>query len=548
MKKIISTFIAVICAAACLFTFAACDNGNETHTHNWLSIYTDDGDRHYQVCDGCNEKQYGDHDYGTSGVCVCGKQKDEQGGTENPPETSELKAMSTYFNGLKVIENKTALYDGIENKTFEQVLDRQFSVLAQDILYRLYVTYGERTYGTGNGFEDITLSDGNYTYNGNSAKVVKSKILLDTENHSDIYHFSSSGVILPNIDCLYCYQYNINGKQTRLTSLYYIMIKEAIVGHYHSLYKIEDNIGNKVFHLINENTDNYKWLYGEVDDVIIDSDNNGILDTNNYLQSKWNTDYCTAFKYELAKTVYGDSNTNLTYDQLLEKINTTGFTAENEQKIIDTIYKKVIGENLVAEDLSIYNSFTEDDKSKIKMWSDESEIEKHYYKGYNITVPAIVKQALANTFENTSVSLYPVVSRQSVTVSNSFEGISVSENTHSIVLMPKANAPVTKLAFEISGTAGQNVTLNFNIAAKGVSKTVSNTVTLTAATQTVEIDLTTAGVGKLGAYNGNTNSYTSNALFDNTDGADTNGDNYISLELGNNSAPFTIKFTGLYSK
>lgn len=326
-----------------------------------------------------------------------------------------------------------------------------------------------------------------------------------------------------------------------MTLTRYIMIEEAIGGNYHywdGVIKMLDNT----------NATNYKWLYGEVDDVWLDNDNNGIFDTNNYLQSKWNTDYRTAFKYELAKIVYGDSNTNLTYDQLLEKINTTGFTAENEQKIIDTIYKKVIGENLVAEDLRIYNMFTEDDKSNIKRWTDESEIEKHYYKGYNITVPAIVKQALANTFENTSVSLYPVVSRQNVTVSNSFEGISVSENTHSIVLMPKANAPVTKLAFEISGTAGQNVTLNFNIVANGISKTVSKTVTLTAATQTVEIDLTTAGVGKLGAYNGNTNSYTDTALFDNADGADTNGDNYISVDLANIGAPSTIKFTCLYSK
>lgn len=540
MKKIISTFIAVVCVAACLFTFAACDNGNETHTHNWSATYTNDGDRHYQTCDGCDEKNYSSHSY-IDGVCVCGKQQSEQGETENPP-TSELKAMSTYFNGLKVIENKTALYDGIESKTFEQVLDRQFSVLAQDILYRLYATYGKNTYVTNNGFGDITLSDGNYTYNGNPAKVVKSQILTDTDNHNnDITHSYGANGELSNIDCIYCYQYNINGNQTRMTLTRYIMIEEAISGNYHywdGVIKMLDNT----------NATNYKWLYGEVDDVWLDNDNNGIIVTNNYLQSKWNTDYRTAFKYELAKIVYGDENTNLAYDELLAKINTTGFAAETEQKIIDTIYKKVIGENLVAEDLRIYNMFTEDDKSNIKRWTDESEIEKHYYKGYNITVPAIVKQALSNTFENTSVSLYPVVSRQNVTVSNSFEGISVSENTHSIVLMPKANAPVTKLVFEVSGTAGQSVTLNFNIVANSISKTVSKTVALTAATQTVEIDLAAAGVSKLGAYNGNTNSYTDTALFDNADGADTNGDNYISVDLANISAPFTIKFTGLYSK
>lgn len=110
------------------------------------------------------------------------------------------------------------------------------------------------------------------------------------------------------------------------------------------------------------------------------------------------------------------------------------------------------------------------------------------------------------------------------------------------------NPPVTKLAVELSGSAGQSVTLNFNIVANGAINTVSKTVTLTAATQTVEIDLTAAGVNTLGAYNGNTNSYTDTALFDNADGADTNGDNYISLDLTDNAAEFSIKFTGIYGK
>ena len=226
----------------------------------------------------------------------------------------------------------------------------------------------------------------------------------------------------------------------------------------------------------------------------------------------------------------------------------TGFAADAEQKIVNAIYNTVIGENLVSENLRVYNTFSESDKSNIKNWTDESEIEKHYFKGYNITVPAIVKQALANTFENTSVNLYPVVSRQSVTVRNHFDSISVTENTQSLVLMPKANAPVTKLAVELSGSAGQSVTLNFNIVANGAINTVSKTVTLTAATQTVEIDLTAAGVNTLGAYNGNTNSYTDTALFDNADGADGNGDNYISLDLTDNAAEFSIKFTGIYGK
>ena len=129
MKKIISTFIAVVCVAACLFTFAACDNGNETHTHNWSATYTNDGDRHYQTCDGCDEKNYASHSYNADGLCVCGKQKDVQG-EEKPPVTSpELNDIATYFSGVKVNENKASITDNGTNKTFNEVLDRQFSVL-----------------------------------------------------------------------------------------------------------------------------------------------------------------------------------------------------------------------------------------------------------------------------------------------------------------------------------------------------------------------------------------------------------------------------------
>ena len=83
MKKLISIIISALTVFACTFSFIGCveqgDNGGDnTHTkHNWSATYTPDDtrDQHYQTCDGCDEKQYGDHDYGTSGTCVCGKTK-----------------------------------------------------------------------------------------------------------------------------------------------------------------------------------------------------------------------------------------------------------------------------------------------------------------------------------------------------------------------------------------------------------------------------------------------------------------------------------------
>ena len=89
MKKILSVLIAAICLTACAFSFTACGDKTPEHTtHNWSTTYTPDemlidgvlvevSDRHYQTCDGCDEKKYSNHDYGTSGVCVCGKHKPE---------------------------------------------------------------------------------------------------------------------------------------------------------------------------------------------------------------------------------------------------------------------------------------------------------------------------------------------------------------------------------------------------------------------------------------------------------------------------------------
>lgn len=536
MKKFLSVLTAAACVTACALSFTACggnNGGNPSHTsHSWSETFTEDGDRHYQTCNGCDEKLYGSHSYNADGVCVCGKQKDGQGEEIPPVTTPELKEMNTYFSGLKVTKNKNTVTDGNgADITFNEALDRQFETLAQDILYRLYLVYGENTYGEQSTFQNLDL---NYSYNGNSAKVDKSTALTDLTEHP-INH------LIINIDCVFCYQNLVNigaGAGSMFNNNNIIIIKNAFKGDF---YYYDTNLG-----LIDAQTE---FLY--------DSDGDGEYDDYKTYDpapykwlfsdySKWNTDYRTAFKYELAKIVYGDNNTSLTYNELLSKIDVTGFSADTEQKITEAIYKTVIGENLVAENLRIYNTFSESDKSNLKNWTGD-EVEKHYFKGYNITVPAIVKQALANTFENTTVSLYPAVTRQSVSVGNSFT-VSVTESTQNIVLMPKSDTPLTCLAFEISGTAGQSVSLDFEIVVNGAKNTVTKTVALTSATQTVEINLSSAGAGSVGAYNGNTISYTNTALFNNPDGADSNGNNYIALNLQNNNSAFTVNFTGLYNK
>lgn len=77
MKKIISVLVAGVCAVACAFSLVACGEESGHTSHNWSASYTEDGDRHYQTCDGCSEKKYSDHDYSAGGTCVCGKEEPE---------------------------------------------------------------------------------------------------------------------------------------------------------------------------------------------------------------------------------------------------------------------------------------------------------------------------------------------------------------------------------------------------------------------------------------------------------------------------------------
>ena len=72
-KIITVVLLMVILATVSMAALVACD---KTHTHNWSSEYIEDGEQHYQTCDGCEEKKYSNHDF-TYGDCVCGKEYTE---------------------------------------------------------------------------------------------------------------------------------------------------------------------------------------------------------------------------------------------------------------------------------------------------------------------------------------------------------------------------------------------------------------------------------------------------------------------------------------
>ena len=82
-----------------------------------------------------------------------GDDSDVSIGEDGEVEGGEIADFSDFFKGYVVLtngDNSFKVYDestGAE-VTFNDLLDRQIDVLAEDVLYRLYLTYGSLTYGT----------------------------------------------------------------------------------------------------------------------------------------------------------------------------------------------------------------------------------------------------------------------------------------------------------------------------------------------------------------------------------------------------------------
>ena len=170
------------------------------------------------------------------------------------------------------------------------------------------------------------------------------------------------------------------------------------------------------------------------------------------------------------------------------------------------------------------------------------------YKGYSMVVPAIVEQALNNTFEGTTQTIYPSMSRYATDYSSNVFTTSTS-NFDSIVLAPRTSIPATKLVVKIEGT-GNNVELTIGCSVNG-SNASSNQkkVILSSSGETVEFDL--HSYSTIGSYNGSTEKDTNNDLFANNQTSKnlSDGSNYIKLVFTNPSnAMFKVTFTGYYNK
>lgn len=473
----------------------------------------------------------------TAGGVSSGENTD--GGSTEQPVAPELKNMSYYFSGVKAEYLKNEIKN--ENNSivdFNDLLDRQIDVLAQDLIYRLtYVYgYGETNHNRNNvSLELKNFDNQNYNLNGNNAIVDFEKLIIDLTVTND----SLVEVNLNNVDGFQHSVLIINSTNNILMRATAFNLVGAINGNNMA---ITDLDGAKLL----SNNSNKSWLMTS--------------SPSNY------ETYCVnnkeTIKLGIAQ-ILADNKTTSNYDELLSSINNLGYNDKQKDEIVNYIYKNVIGENLVNKDNEYEQYFINNHSGLINSASLSAinadsnftnEDSARFYKGYNIVIPAIVEQALNNTFENTETSIYPVLNRMAVESTVNADGFADAKKYSSVLLMPKTNAPTTKLIVNLEGvgeSVGKTITIDYVVAISTESYHGKITVTLENVNQEIELNLDAITDGaKLNAYNGAKENYTSTDLFGANENSDINdGNNYIKLTFNNtDNAAFKVTFKGMYDK
>lgn len=468
------------------------------------------------------------------------------GGTETPdPEPTDpvKQAMSVYFSGMKATYQKASVQN--ENKqsvAFNEVLDRQIDVLAQDLIYRLTYVYGYNN-TTHNRVEENSLlilknlDNSTYSFLNNKAVISSDNLISEVNNIYTIEtlreisinkkeDFQKSLIVLEgnNNYLLYSRALNLSG---------------AVEGF--NMSTIDDGLGNIS---LTQNI-NKSWKLTSA--------------PSNY--ETYSAQFKDTIKLGIAKILSG--KTSGSYESMLNSINTLGFTTKHQSEIVDFIYKDVIGQELVNKDNEYADYFKNNHNGIINSTSIiainnnssfNNDNNPRFYKGYSVVIPAMVEQALNNTFESTETSIYPTLNRYAVQSYDNANGVSTSQNYSSIVLMPKGDTPTTRLVLKMQGdgeSVGKTIMINFEIKTPSRTYSASQQVTLSNVEQEVELNLYALTNGaKLNAYNGGKENYNKTELFGaESEGTVKDGDNYIKLSFANtNNSKFIVKFDGLYDK
>ena len=546
-KKFLSAMLACLMLAPFAASFAACENGSGNpsdsgnagaqHEHTWSANFSYNDSKHYKICSGCNEKsEEGEHTYGTDGyTCtVCGYENEAR-------KPAQKQSAADYFGGMKVsyAREKIVDADGTE-KSFNEILDRQIDLLAQDILYRLTYVYGyNQTTHNRTQNAKFTLKNGekDFSYQGNNAVVNSNTLLaaqqesvteLTSANITVITDFQKSIQILPNEVNYFAVDSCLN-------------LTGAIEGRNMVVKKLRANM----WLLVSSVNDEKSWKWGE-----------GL--TKSTYEDLATESNVNAMKAAIAQTLAGETvNGNFaTYQTTLAKISALGYGNFDSAKLVNFIKSNVIGEALVNKDDEYASEF----KTKYNGILNDETLDGLYnetilvnnlcndsprlYKGYSMVLPAIVSQAIGNTFENTTQKIYPAMNRYAVKSSENLNSFANEAQAYdSIILMPKTEISATKLALKIKGA--NNIGVKCEINGEAVQVTASNDGDL------ILIDLH-AYAKKIGAYNGGKENDFSNNLFGNSGAGAAginNGAHYIKLIFENpTGGKFMVEIDGYYNK
>ena len=561
MKKKLLSFILAICLIMpCALVLTACGGKDPDHTHSWSSTYSHNSTQHWKTCSGCDDLgEKNDHTYNVDTCSVCGYVN-----SNLTPAT--LQSMDTYFSGVKAEYLKDS-FVGADNQTvtFEELLDTQIEVLVQDILYRITAVYGANENQKIVSPENLVLnktieSNNQYCFGNSSAKIKLSNLLSKTATHDSTHVLDYDNEKLA-VNCIDCYQVAATAETVNNSSdnLFYhinfINFAGAIEGNYTELsgFKLKNPA------IIGKNA----WVGW---DSNLDSTYENVLST-----------YTKSLKMGIASILANKTPTaayyEAEYNNLLSSISSLGYFEGHKNLIANFIKNKIIGSDLVTKDDAIYNCdyFVENNYvvnldfsmnapyNNGTFTAEEIKNSPRLYKGYSVVVPAIVEQALENTFEDTNVSLYPKMSRTAYESTTTTTGFVTEKEYQTITLMPKADAVTTKLVVKFTGVGssiGQTIALDYDVVINGTTYSGTKNITLTSTEQEVEIDLNAITNGStLGAYNGTTTSHTSGNAFSNNDFdaqgnlANSDGNNYIKLDFNNtNNYSFIVTFGGMYNK
>lgn len=323
---------------------------------------------------------------GTGGETVGGLTPAQIAKIENP----RLDFISLYSGVYLLIdaEPSTKFYDDVtkSNKTFKEVLDRQFEAIAEQIVYALNIIYGTNA-ETSHMLSSFPVSIQDFKVLG-SAETATEKCGVHTGNNLG----------LGCADCL-----------------------AKVAG-------LRGAFENNPFNFDNTIAGGYEY----------DEETVAFTQTLR-TSSRWvsgTTLSTTSIKEAIARVFAdGSFNSNLSYDNALEQIDHLGitksiqiedkFTKSEEQMIIDYVLNYVIGTKNVQDDNAIKNLFGANASIQIADKGVEAftgNIKKHHYKAYEDVVRFVVQKALSigldgtylndeGVFESGTKTMFPTMPR-----------------------------------------------------------------------------------------------------------------------------------------